>query len=536
MYLFIYLFTFLYSLDFEGKLTPSSGYSMVVEDLEKIQAPLSYSWGVVGHLMGVKNSDALRIAHDEVQPSVIEAMQVLGQSQNLFQSLSAIKSNNAVWGGLEESQQRIISSSIRKMEALGVGLNEVEKEVFNKLQLEQAELTTKFSNNVLDATKAFKLLILKKEEIEGLPVSAVEYASKQAVSNGHPDSTPDNGPWIFTLDMPSYLPSMQYLKNRSIRKTLYKEFITRASSDEKNNAPLISRILQIKKLTSKMLGYDSYAEKSLKAKMALNIESVMKLTEMLREKALPVAKVEMADLEEFALNNGFLENLRSENSKMTNPDESETFSLWDVTYWSEKMREKKYEFEEESLRAYFPLTKVLEGLFSLSERLFGVKVEEMKYEESGSEVQKWCDDVIYFKITDIEKNEHIANFFLDPYSRPAEKRGGAWMDVCVGKSQVMDKKPVAYLVCNMSPPVGDKPSLMTFREVETLFHEFGHGTLHSSTVQHSTCLFSYFFIGLSFMIDNFVLSLNNFLSHGFSLSPALRHSLSAQVYNTCLQE
>lgn len=458
-------------LDFEGKLTTKSDYAMVIEHLEKIQAPLSYSWGVVGHLMGVKNSDALRAAHDEVQPSVIEIMQKLGQSQSLFQSLSALKSNTAVWSTLEESQQRIISSSIQKMEALGVGLSDGQKEEFNKLQLEQAELTTKFSNNVLDATKGFKLKIDLKSEIEGLPTSAIEYASKQAVNNGHTESTPDLGPWIFTLDMPSYLPCLQYLKNRRIRKVLYKEFITRASTEDRDNAPIIKRILQIKKLTSKMLGYDSFAEKSLKQKMALNIEAVMKLTEMLREKALPVAKLEMADLEIFASNNGFLENLRAEN------DDNEKFSLWDVSYWSEKMREQKYKFEEEELRAYFPLKKVLEGLFSLSERLFGVRVEEMKFEDSGAEVQKWCDDVIYFKITDIEKNEHIANFFLDPFSRPAEKRGGAWMDVCVGKSSVMNKKPVAYLVCNMSPPVGDKPSLMTFREVETLFHEFGHGMI-----------------------------------------------------------
>lgn len=429
--------------------------------------------------MGVKNSDALRAAHDEVQPSVVKIMQELGQSQSLFQSLSALKAKDDVWSGLEESQQRIISSSLQKMEALGVGLTEEQKVEFNKLQLEQAELTTKFSNNVLDATKSFKLKIDLKSEIEGLPSSAVEYASKQAVSNGHTESTPELGPWIFTLDMPSYLPCLQYLKNRRIRKVLYKEFITRASSENRDNAPIIKRILQIKKLTSKMLGYDSFAEKSLKRKMALNIESVMKLTEMLREKAFPVACQEMADLEVFAKSNGFPEQLKSEE------DTDEKFSLWDVSFWSEKMREKMYKFEEEELRAYLPLTKVLEGLFALAERLFGVRVEEVKYEDSGAAVQKWCDDVIYFKITDIEKNEHIANFFLDPFSRPSEKRGGAWMDVCVGKSAVLDKKPVAYLVCNMSPPVGDKPSLMTFREVETLFHEFGHGTYVTVNVQES---------------------------------------------------
>eukprot|EP00596_Hydrurales_sp_CCMP1899_P005259 CAMPEP_0119039880 /NCGR_PEP_ID=MMETSP1177-20130426/9621_1 /TAXON_ID=2985 /ORGANISM="Ochromonas sp, Strain CCMP1899" /LENGTH=694 /DNA_ID=CAMNT_0007004339 /DNA_START=199 /DNA_END=2283 /DNA_ORIENTATION=- len=446
--------------EFEEKLSAKADYSLAVEDLEKIQAPLAYSWGVVGHLMGVKNSDDLRKAHDEAQPSVIEVFQTFGQSQPLFKALSSLKSDQAVWASLEESQQRIVTSSIRQMESSGVGLKEADREIFNKLQLEQAELSTKFSNNVLDSTKAFKLKVTNKGDVEGLPASALEFAAQQAVAGGDAAATVETGPWVFSLDMPSYLPAMQHLQSRTVRETLYKAFVTRASSEERDNAPLIKRILQIKNEMAKMLGYSSFAEKSLASKMAPSVESVLELTDMLRSKAYPAAQVEMKELEAFAKGRGFQRKIE----------------LWDVTYWSERLREASYEFEEEQLRAYFSLPKVLEGLFALAERLFGVKIEA-----ADGDAQVWCEDVRFFKISDSTTGEHIANFFLDPFSRPADKRGGAWMDVCLGKSQVLNRKPVAYLVCNMSPPQGDKPSLMTFREVETLFHEFGHGLQHMLT-------------------------------------------------------
>jgi oligopeptidase A len=175
---------------------------------------------------------------------------------------------------------------------------------------------------------------------------------------------------------------------------------------------------------------------------------------MLREKAVPAAQKELQELQEFATKKGFQGKL----------------GLWDVPFWSERLREERYDYKEEDLKPYFAMPKVLEGMFALATRLFGVKIEA-----ADGETSVWNNDVKYFKVTDADTGRHIANFYLDPYSRPAEKRGGAWMDVCVGRSKVLDRKPVAYLVCNGSPPVGDKPSLMTFREVETLFHEFGHG-------------------------------------------------------------
>mmetsp|Transcript_39638 Transcript_39638/g.40404 ORF Transcript_39638/g.40404 Transcript_39638/m.40404 type:complete len:760 (+) Transcript_39638:49-2328(+) len=448
-----------------GKRRLEYDYESVIEELEKIQSPLSYSWGVVGHLMGVKNSDALREAHQAVQPNVIEVVQSFGQSQPLFHALKALKDRMSIWKDLDEAQRRVIISSIRGMENAGVGLEKEQREQFNKLSLEQSELSTKFSNNVLDSTKAFKLTLTNKHDIEGLPKSALGFAAQQAVENGQKDATEENGPWLFTLDMPSYLPCMQHLKNREVREKLYRAYNTRASSGEMDNSNIIQRILQIKKEKAILLGYKNYAELSLASKMAPSVDSVLNLTEMLTKAAYPAAQRELETLQEFAKSQGHEGDLK----------------LWDVTYWSERLREQKYEYEEEALRAYFPLDSVLTGLFELAERLFGVTVTP-----ADGETEVWHESVRFFHINDKSTGEHIASFFLDPFSRPAEKRGGAWMDVCIGKSKALNRKPVAYLVCNGSPPVGEKPSLMSFSEVSTLFHEFGHGLQHMLTrIEHA---------------------------------------------------
>jgi len=440
-------------------------YEMVIEENEKIQSELSSTWGVVGHLMGVKNSDDLRAAHDAMQGPVIETYQKIGQSKPLFKALTAIKERQSVWKDLDEAQKRIIDSSLRQMRSSGVGLEGSEKEKFNALQLEAAELSTKFSNNVLDATKAFKMRLTNKADVEGLPSSALAAASAAAVAMGDKDSTPESGPWVISLDMPSYLPAMQHLKARDLREKLYKAYVTRASScsdtsKDKDNEPIIRRILQIKGEMALLLGYKNYAELSLSSKMADSVDSVLALSEMLLSKAYPAAKKELEELKNFAKSKGCTDDL----------------ALWDVAYWSERLREDQYQFSEEELRPYFAYPNVLNGLFSLINRLFGVSIKK-----ADGEAEVWHKDVGFFKVFDDSTGEHIASFFLDPYSRPGEKRGGAWMDVCVGKSKVMGTKPVAYLTCNGSPPVGDKPSLMTFREIETLFHETGHGLQHLLT-------------------------------------------------------
>ena len=501
-------------------------YHAVVEELERVQAPLSYSWGVVGHLMGVKNSEGLRAAHDAIQPSVIEVNQNMGQSQPVYKALSSLKnSSEREWQALQESQRRIVSSALKQMESSGVGLPPAKREIFNKLQQEAAELSTKFSNNVLDSTKQFKLLLTKPADMAGLPASAKALAAQQAVASaksaqqakeeagkeaekalaalseltaqsgtsketleramkaasdarthlaavtataaeqhGNENATAESGPWLLTLDLPSYLPSMQHLQSQALREQLYRAYVTRASSGAQDNAPIIRRILQLKTEMAQMLGYKCHAEKSLSVKMADSVEAVLNLTEMLREKAMPAAQKELQELRAFAKSQGFQGELQ----------------LWDVPFWSERLREKQYQYQEEELRAYFALPAVLDGMFGLANRLFGVTIEA-----ADGQAQVWHPDARFFNIRDSATGEHLASFYLDPYSRPAEKRGGAWMDVCLGKSQVLKRIPVAYLTCNGSPPVGAQPSLMTFREVETLFHEFGHGLQHMlTTVPH----------------------------------------------------
>jgi len=257
------------------------------------------------------------------------------------------------------------------------------------------------------------------------------------------------------------LPSMQHLQDRTLRERLYRAFNTRASDGKWDNSGVILRILQLRKKMAHILGQKNWAEVSLLKKMAPSVEAVTELSEMLREKAYPGAQKEIAELQSFA---------------EKEYDFKDPLQLWDVAFFSERLREKLYSYTDEELRPYFPLQEVLAGLFKLANRIFDIKIEAADGEE-----EVWHPDVQFFKVFDATSGQHIASFFLDPYSRPADKRGGAWMDTCIGRSKVMGRIPVAYLTCNGSPPVGSTPALMTFQEVETLFHEFGHGLQHMLT-------------------------------------------------------
>lgn len=228
-------------------------YEMVVEGLEKLQAPLSYTWGVVDHLMAVKNSEDLRKAHDAMQSAVVTANQEMGQSQALFHALRQLKDRPESWEMLDEAQRRVVDASINQMLRSGVGLSGEKREHFNKLQLEVSELSSKFSNHLLDSTKRFKKLVTSEQDIAGLPESARSLAAQKAVAEGHAGATAASGPWVLTLDPPSYLPSMQHLKSRELRETLYRAFVTRASSDDVDNSKIVQRILQIRKEMAQML-------------------------------------------------------------------------------------------------------------------------------------------------------------------------------------------------------------------------------------------------------------------------------------------
>ncbi|MBD2439060.1 M3 family metallopeptidase [Nostoc sp. FACHB-110] len=448
----------------EANVQPT--WSGLVEPLEKLTERLNWSWGIVSHLMGVKNSPELREAYETVQPQVIQFSNKLGQSQIIYNAFKELRASDT-WSTLEPAQKRIVEAAIRDAELSGVGLSGEARDRYNAIQMELAELSTKFSNHVLDATKAFSLTLTTKAEVDGLPQSLLSLAAQAARAAGEENATPENGPWRITLDFPSYGPFMQHSTRRDLREQLYKAFITRASSGELDNNPLIARILELRLELANLLGYKNFAELSLASKMAPNVAAVEALLEELRSASYDAAVKELAELKAFAAAKG--------------APEAADLQHWDISFWAERQREAKFSFTTEELRPYFPLPQVLDGLFGLVKRLFGVTVTP-----ADGQAPVWHEDVRYFQIAD-DTGKPIAYFYLDPYSRPAEKRGGAWMDVCINRGKIHDhgatsvRLPVAYLVCNQTPPIDGKPSLMTFYEVETLFHEFGHGLHHMLT-------------------------------------------------------
>lgn len=438
----------------------------LIQPLEQLENRLSLAWGVVGHLMGVQNSDALRQAHQEVQGEVIQFWMQLGQSQAIYQGLKTLKASQA-WADLDAAQQRIVESSIKDAELAGVGLEGEPRERFNAIQQELAELSTTFSNHLLDATKAFSLELQRQEDIEGLPQSLLQMAAQAAREAGHDDATAEHGPWRITLDFPSVGPFLEHSRRRDLREHVYRALITRASEGELDNTPLMNRILQLRQEQAALLGYANYAELSLASKMAPDVATVETLLEQLRQASFDAAQQDLAELRDFARSQGAAE--------------AEDLTHWDLAFWSERLREHRYDISDEELRPYFPLPRVLDGLFALVNRLFGITIRA-----ADGEVAVWHPDIRFFRIYN-DRNEEIAAFFLDAYSRPAEKRGGAWMNECVGRSRLLAapgtsvRLPVAYLICNQAPPVDGKPSLMSFTEVKTLFHEFGHGLHHMLT-------------------------------------------------------
>jgi oligopeptidase A len=444
----------------EANVKPT--WSDLVEPLQLLEERIRWSWGMVGHLMGVKNSPEIREAHEAMQPKVVEFYNRFSQSRPIYDAFKQIR-NSSDWSKLEEAQQRIVESAIRSAELSGVGLEGADRDRFNEIQLELANLSTQFSNHVLDATKAFSLTLHTPEDIVGLPSSLLAFAAQSAREAGAAEATPEAGPWRITLDFPSFGPFMQHSQRRDLREQLYRAYVSRASSGEYDNQAIIERILQLRKEEAELLGYSSFAEVSLASKMAPSVAAVEELLNELRQPSYSAAQQNLADLKTFAASKGAAE--------------AENLMNWDTSFWSERLREEKYALNDEELRPYFPLPQVLEGLFGLVHRIFGITVTS-----ADGQAPVWHEDVRYFQIAN-ETGEAIAHFYLDPYSRPAEKRGGAWMDDCLGRSktETQVQTPVAYLICNQTPPVDGKPSLMTFREVETLFHEFGHGLQHMLT-------------------------------------------------------
>jgi len=433
---------------------PVPTWENFVEALEEMDDTLSRTWSPIGHLNGVMNSDALRAAYNACLPKLSDYGTEVGQNEDLFRGYQAV----AAQEHLDSTQRKLVENALRDFHLSGVDLPADKKARYKAISQELSQLTSKYSENLLDATNAWTKLITDPAQLAGLPESALGLARQNAQQR-------DQEGWLLTLDMPSYIPVLTYADHRDLRFEVYQAYSTRASDQgphagQWDNGAAMERILALRHELAQLLGFANYAERSLATKMAPSPDAVLAFLNDLADRSLAQARQELAEVQAFAREHHGMD----------------TLEPWDLTYYGEKLRLHRYQISQEELRPYFPVSRVLTGLFEVAQRLFGVRIEESQTFET------YHPDVRFFEIRDQETRQLRGQFYLDAFARP-NKRGGAWMDVCTNRLHTAryDQIPVAYLVCNFSPPVGAKPSLLTHNEVETLFHEFGHGLHHMLT-------------------------------------------------------
>ena len=446
----------------EAVNTGDVSFLNVVTKLEEADDHLSHVFSPVSHMNSVVSSDALREAHDACLPLLSEYSTFVGQHQGLCDLYKAL-SESPEYATLSVAQQKVVSNGVRDFELSGVALPADKKQEYARISARLSDLGSQFSNNLMDSTLAFTKHISDERELKGMPQSALDAAAQAAHQK-------DLQGYLFTLDLPSYLPLMMYCDNRALREEMYRAYATRASDQDGkslgseggkfDNSGIINETLTLRHELAQLLGFTSYSEYSLATKMAEDSEQVIGFLEDLALKSKPQALQEKQELADYALTQFGLADIEA----------------WDVSYYSEKLKQAKYSVSEEELRPYFPEQKVLSGLFKVVSRLFGIEVTEV------TNVDTWHKDVRFFELHD-SIGRLRGSFYLDLFAR-AKKRGGAWMDVCRSRRTRINgelQTPVAYLVCNFSGPVGSKPALFTHDEVITLFHEFGHGIHHMLT-------------------------------------------------------
>ncbi|HGM6989008.1 oligopeptidase A [Serratia marcescens] len=418
---------------------------------------LSRIWSPIGHLNSVKNSPELRAAYEQALPLLSEYGTWVGQHEGLYQAYRSLK-EGAAFETLSVPQRKAVDNALRDFELSGIGLSADKQQRYGEIVARLSELGSTYSNNVLDATMGWSKLITDEAELSGLPESALAQAQAMAQAK-------EQDGWLLTLDMPSYLPVLTYADNRALREEMYRAFATRASDQGPNagkwdNSEVMAETLALRHELAQLLGFDTYADKSLATKMAESPEQVIGFLSDLAKRARPQAEQELAQLRAFAKQHYGVDELEA----------------WDITYYGEKQKQHLFSISDEQLRPYFPEQRVVEGLFEVVKRIYGITAKERK------DVETWHPDVRFFDLFDAN-GELRGSFYLDLYARE-NKRGGAWMDDCVGSLRKADgtlQKPVAYLTCNFNRPLGDQPALFTHNEVTTLFHEFGHGLHHMLT-------------------------------------------------------
>ncbi|MCI7480180.1 oligopeptidase A [[Pasteurella] aerogenes] len=436
---------------------PQLSWDNFIVPLNEIGDRLHRAWSPVSHLNSVKNSPQLREAYQACLPLLSEYSTWIGQHEGLYNAYAQLK-DSAEFANYSVAQKTAIDHALRDFKLSGISLPLEKQQRYGEIVSRLSELSSQFSNNVLDATMGWDKVIEDENQLQGLPESALQAAKQSAESKGLSG-------YRFTLEFPSYLPVMTYCENRELREEMYRAFATRASDQGPNagkwdNSAIMEEILQLRVELAKLLDFDTYTELSLATKMAENPQQVLDFLENLALRSKAQGEQELAELREFCKTQFNLTALEP----------------WDITFYSEKQKQHLYAINDEELRPYFPEDRVLSGLFELIKRLFNIRVSER------FDVDTWHKDVRFFDL--IDQNDQVrGSFYLDLYARE-HKRGGAWMDDCIGRQRHTDgsvQKPVAYLTCNFNAPVGDKPALFTHDEVTTLFHEFGHGIHHMLT-------------------------------------------------------
>ena len=436
---------------------PNFSWENFCQPLAEVNEHLSRAWSPVSHLNAVKNSPELREVYQACLPLLAEYGTWVGQHQGLYNAYLQLK-NSAEFANYSQAQKKAIENSLRDFELSGISLPPEQQKRYGEIVTRLSELNSQFSNNVLDATMGWEKIVTDENQLKGLPESALQ-AAKQSAQNKGVEG------YRFTLEIPSYLPVMTYCENRQLREEMYRAFVTRASEQGPNagkwdNSAVMEEILTLRVELAKLLGFEHYTDLSLATKMAENPQQVFDFLENLAVRCKPQGEKELAELEEFCKT--------TENVTALEP--------WDITFYSEKQKQAQYSIKDEELRPYFPEDRVLSGLFELIKRIFNIRAVER------FDVDTWHKDVRFFDLID-ETDEVRGSFYLDLYARE-HKRGGAWMDDCIGRKRKADgslQKPVAYLTCNFNAPIGDQPALFTHDEVTTLFHEFGHGIHHMLT-------------------------------------------------------
>ncbi len=428
----------------------------LVHPLEQLEERLGRVWSPISHMNSVVNSEALRDAYNACLAKLSDYATEMGQNEALFAAFKQI-SESEEYPRLAAAQRKIIDNALRDFRLSGVDLSETDKARYKAVMQELSALNSKFEEHVLDATNGWSIQIVDEARLSGLPDSATAMA-KQTASREKMEG------WLFTLEFPSYLPVMMYANDRELRREMYTAYVTRASDEGPHagrwdNTPVMEQLLALRHEAAQLLGFANYAERSIATKMAASTDQVLAFLNDLAERALPMAGQELEEVRAYAKEHFDVDALEA----------------WDIPFYSEKLRQHRYAITQEELKPYFPEDRVLAGMFTVVNKLYGIEISEIK----GVDV--WHEDVRFFEIEDAQGNVR-GQFYLDLYARP-HKRGGAWMDDCTTRMRMAEgvQVPVAYLTCNFSAPIGSDPALFTHDEVLTLFHEFGHGLHHMLT-------------------------------------------------------